>query len=215
MPITKQEVVETLTGYFQIGMFEAPCKAPHWWLAGCCCCCCMAGKQRNDILDVIGEPYVCCGGEWADDCCALVACGLLDQPMDRNCLWVEALCCPCCAIDGNRFLIQTRFDRMNTACDECILWTKVIMDCLLCRGCGMDPLGCSEDELLGSMLLDCICLPVSGGCMLAQQQHEIEYMKKTGFAGVKPTITAILSPNQQHMISQAKPPAVGAQTVGT
>jgi hypothetical protein len=199
MPI-KQEVVEQLTGKWQIGLFEAPCKAPHWCLAGCCCCCCMAGKQRGDILEVIGEPYVCCGG--------MFPCGPLGEPQDQNCMWAEAFCCHSCAISANRFLIQTRFDRENTCCDDCILWTVCLASWAVCI---LQCVGVDVPQEIEN-LVDCMIMTVNG-CMLAQQQNEIEYVKKTGFGGVNPAIKNMLAPNQQHMISQGKPSIGGGMAM--
>jgi len=188
MPI-KQEVVEQLTGKWQIGLFEAPIKAPHWCLAGCCCCCCMVGKQRGDILEVIGEPYVCCGG--------MFPCGPLSEPQDQNCMWAEAFCCTSCAISANRFLIQTRFDRENTCCDDCILWTVCLASWAVCL---VQCVGFDVPQEVENVV-DCMVMSVNG-CMLAQQQHELEHVRSTGFTGVNPAIKCMLAPNQQHMISQ-------------
>jgi hypothetical protein len=190
MPI-KQEVSNNFTGEWQIGLFETPCNAPINFCMGCCCCCCMAGKQRGELLDILGEPYVCCGG--------LCPCGPLGQPQDRNCMWLEAFCCTSWAISGNRFLVQTRFDRKNTACDDCILWTVCIISWVVCiLQCFIDV----PDEI--ENCVDCLIWTVNG-CMLAQQQHEIEYIQKTGYNGPPPHIMNTLSPNQQSIMSQGKP----------
>jgi len=191
MPL-KQEVAEQLTGQWQVGLFEAPCKAPLPCLLGCCCMCCMAGKQRLEIIDVLGEDYVCCGG--------MFPCGPLGNPQDRNCAWAEACCCTGLAIAGNRFLIQTRLDRQNTACDDCILWVTCLAPLVLCicqcAGCDV-PEGIEHCVHFMTITVD--------GCMLAQQQVEIDHVKEVGFAGANPAIVAMLPPLQQQMIGQARP----------
>mmetsp|Transcript_70863 Transcript_70863/g.133945 ORF Transcript_70863/g.133945 Transcript_70863/m.133945 type:complete len:198 (-) Transcript_70863:123-716(-) len=191
MPV-KQVISENLTGQWQIGLFEAPCKAPLEFCFGCCCTCCMAGKQRLDLLDVTGEPYVCCAG--------MFPCGPLGDPQDRNCAWAEACCCTGCAIAGNRFMIQTRFDRVNTACDECILWVACLAPWVVCiLKCFIDV----PDEV--ENLVDCLTMTVNG-CMLAQQQKEVDFVKKNGYQGMNPAFMGAMNKAQQHAIGQAGKP---------
>lgn len=197
MPI-KQEVVDQLTGHWQIGLFEAPCKAPMSFCYGCCCICCMASQQRLKILDVIGEPYICCGG--------LFPCGPLGEPQDRNCVYAEACCCSGLAVSGNRFLIQTRFDRQNTACDDCILWTVCLASWIVCL---LQCVGCDVPEEIENCV-DCMVMVVDG-CMLAQQQTEVDYVVKNGYGGPPQHIIGALSPFQQQVASQGKP---AQQTMG-
>lgn len=189
MPI-KQEVVDQLTGEWKIGLCTAPVMAPHWFCCGCFCSCCLASTQRHEILDIINEPYVCCGG--------IFPCGPLGAPRDRNCVWLEACCCTGYAIAGNRFLIQTRFDRQNTCCDDCILWTAClapwIICCLECGGVDV------PDEI--ESCVDCLQCIVSG-CMLAQQEVEVKHIKKTGWSGPNPAISQMLPPGQQKMMQHA------------
>jgi len=192
MPV-KQTISQDLHGEWQIGLFEAPCKAPLPFCYGYCCCCCMAGQQRLKILDVIGEPYVCCGGAFP--------CGPLGEPQDRNCVWAEAFCCNGCAISGNRFLIQTRFDRQNTFCDDCLLWSVCLAQWSVCI---LQMVGVEVPEEIEN-LVDCIAEIVSG-CMLAQQEVEIEFVKKQGYAGCPQPIFSSMTPAQQQLVQQGKPP---------
>jgi hypothetical protein len=150
----------------------------------------MAGCQRLELLEFIGEPYVCCGG--------IFPCGPLGQPQDKNCVWIEACCCTGCAISGTRFLIQTRFDRMNTACDDCILWAICIAQWVVCiLKCFIDV----PDEIENIVdILTCIV----NGCMLAQQQTEMDYQKTIGY-NINSNIIGCLPPNQQQLIQQGKP----------
>mmetsp|Transcript_19147 Transcript_19147/g.45118 ORF Transcript_19147/g.45118 Transcript_19147/m.45118 type:complete len:355 (-) Transcript_19147:53-1117(-) len=208
MPI-KQEIVDRLTGEWQVGLFEVPCKAPVSFCYGCICSCCMTCQQRNEILDVIGEPYVCCGG--------IFPCGPLGEPQDRNCIYLEACCCPGMALAGNRFLIQTRFNRMNTACDDCLLWSVCLASWAICI---LQLVGCDVPEEIEN-LVDCAQMTVTG-CMLGQQQVELDYIKRTGgYTGPSPQIMAAMTSYQQGLMQQAKPPqqqsmglAGGAAVVG-
>jgi len=195
MPV-RQEVVQNLTGEWRTGLCEAPCEAPLSFLYGLCCPCCMASQQRLKILDVIGEPYVCCGG--------MFPCGPLGEPQDRSCIWAEACCCTGLAISGNRFLIQTRLDRQNTACDDCLLWATCLAPYVvcLCECAGVDVPNEIEN------CVDCMQITVAS-CMLAQQQVEIDYVEKHGFMGASPAVIAMLPPMQQQMIGQAKPMGAG------
>lgn len=201
MPV-KQQISENFTGKWQHGLFEAPCKAPVDFCFGCCCTCCMAGKQRGDLLDLTGEPYVCCGG--------LFPCGPLGEPQDRNCMWAEACCCTGCAIAGNRWMVQTRFDRENTACDECILWLACLMPIIICvLKCFIEV----PDEV--ENCVDCFTMIVNG-CMLAQQQSEIKYIQSTGYNGPPQKIVGMLNSAQQQAIQQGSAPPqqqMGGQNV--
>jgi hypothetical protein len=152
----------------------------------------MAGQQRMEILDVTSEPYVCCGG--------MFPCGPLGEPQDRSCVVAEACCCPGLTVSGNRFLIQTRFDRQNTACDDCLLWATCLAPYLacLCECAGVDV----PQEI--DNCVDCMHSVVVG-CMLAQQKVELDHIKAVGFTGVNPAVMAALPPMQQQMVGQGKP----------
>eukprot|EP00933_Yihiella_yeosuensis_P057926 TRINITY_DN5804_c0_g2_i1.p1 TRINITY_DN5804_c0_g2~~TRINITY_DN5804_c0_g2_i1.p1 ORF type:complete len:250 (-),score=34.80 TRINITY_DN5804_c0_g2_i1:272-1021(-) len=187
MPI-KQEVSQAYTGHWKVGLFESPCHAPHCCLYGCLCIQCAACQQRTELLDFTGEPYICCAG--------LFPCGPLGEPQDRMCLALEVCCCPGLALNANRWMVQTRFDKENTPCDDCL----IIGTCLCAWGvmiakCFVDV----PDEL--EMAADCLVMSVQG-CMHAQQHVEIEEVKKTGYHGVNSTIMNALPPSQQKMIQQ-------------
>jgi hypothetical protein len=190
MPV-KQEINEALTGTWQIGLFEAPCKAPKDFCLGCFCMCCTSAFQRLELLEFIGEPYVCCGG--------IFPCGPLGQPQNKNCVWVEACCCTGCSITGTRFLIQTRFDKQNTACDICILWAVCLANWIVCIAqCFVDV----PDEIENIVdVLTCIV----DGCMLAQQATEIKYQKTLGYSLPNSNVIQVLPPHQQELIQQGKP----------
>eukprot|EP00429_Kryptoperidinium_foliaceum_P069471 CAMPEP_0176068698 /NCGR_PEP_ID=MMETSP0120_2-20121206/34295_1 /TAXON_ID=160619 /ORGANISM="Kryptoperidinium foliaceum, Strain CCMP 1326" /LENGTH=58 /DNA_ID=CAMNT_0017402323 /DNA_START=117 /DNA_END=290 /DNA_ORIENTATION=+ len=52
------------------------------------------------------------------------------------------------------------------------------------------------------------------GCMHAQQDVEIQDIKKNGYQGPNPAILGMLPPHQQSMIQQGKPPGMGGQPYG-
>mmetsp|Transcript_13339 Transcript_13339/g.30420 ORF Transcript_13339/g.30420 Transcript_13339/m.30420 type:complete len:204 (+) Transcript_13339:91-702(+) len=189
MPV-KVEVSQQLTGHWKVGLFETPCKAPVPFLLGCCCSCCFyAAQQRHQILDITGEQYVCCGG--------MCPCGPLGEPQARECAYLEGCCCNGLAVAGNRFMMQTRFDKMNTACDDCILWFTCLASWVVCiLQCFIEV----PDEI--TFMVDCLVMTVNG-CMLAQHAVEIEEIKKNGYAGPPSSIVGMLPPTQQKMIQGA------------
>lgn len=122
------------------------------------------------------------------------------------------------ALSGNRFFIQTRFDKENTPCDDFIItFSCLFYYAVHCAQCFCDV----PDEL--EMLADCIVMTVDG-CMHAQQHLELQEIKKNAYSGPSPAILASLPPAQQQMAASAKPggfsspsPAVvgaGAAAVG-
>eukprot|EP00429_Kryptoperidinium_foliaceum_P041917 CAMPEP_0176111074 /NCGR_PEP_ID=MMETSP0120_2-20121206/55776_1 /TAXON_ID=160619 /ORGANISM="Kryptoperidinium foliaceum, Strain CCMP 1326" /LENGTH=195 /DNA_ID=CAMNT_0017445285 /DNA_START=94 /DNA_END=678 /DNA_ORIENTATION=- len=195
MPI-KAEVVQNLTGHWKVGLFEAPCSSPLQFCYGCFCTCCAVYQQRMTLLDITGEPYVCCAG--------LCPCGPLGEPQDRNCMILEACCCTSLALSGNRFMVQTRFNKENTACDDCILWTVCLIDCFVTiASCFIE----IPEEI--RILVDCMNM-ITIGCMHAQQAVEIDEIKKTGYQGPTAVVVAVLPPHQQKMIQQAQPGGAAA-----
>lgn len=199
MPV-KKEAAQALTGQWKIGMFEAPCKAPVPFCFGCLCTCCAAQSQREKLLNYTGEPYICCAG--------LFPCGPLGQPQDRGCLWLEACCCPGMALSGNRFMIQTRFDRMNTACDDCIItFTCIFVWAIMILRCFID----IPDEL--ENLADCLIMTVNG-CMHSQQHIELEEITKAPYGGPSPGVLGMLPPAQAQMAQMGKPQGGGGMGGG-
>jgi len=195
MPI-KQELAANLTGQWQIGLFESPCKAPADFCLGFLCCGCTCVKtalQRNELLEFIGEPYVCCGG--------IFPCGPLGNPQDPNCVWCEACCCTGCAISGTRFLMQTRFDLQNTCFDDCILWVTYLISWIVCI---LRMFVDIPDEI--EAMVD-LLIQIVNGCMIAQQQTELNYQKSKGYNGIPANIMgAVLNPKQQEMAHKAQVP---------
>lgn len=185
MPL-KENLAKAYKGEWQVNLFQAPCAKPLPFCVGCICPQCYSCKQRFEILDFIGEEYVCCGG--------ICPCGPLGEPMDRNCMFLEGCCCVSCAIGGNRFLIQTRFDVQNDCFDECLLWATCILSWV--NAC------CDLPEEL-EFAIDCLQMIVAG-CELAQHDHQMEYQQAKGYQGPSQEIMANLPVSQQEMINRAK-----------
>eukprot|EP00927_Polykrikos_kofoidii_P014173 TRINITY_DN16191_c0_g1_i1.p1 TRINITY_DN16191_c0_g1~~TRINITY_DN16191_c0_g1_i1.p1 ORF type:complete len:203 (-),score=36.19 TRINITY_DN16191_c0_g1_i1:125-733(-) len=191
MPL-KSEVSDNLTGEWKAGLFESPCKNPSWFCFGCCCTCCATALQRHEILDVVGEPYVCCGG--------MCPCGPLGEEQDRNCAWLEACCCTGMAIAANRMYVQTRFDRRNTACDDCILWTTCIISFCVCLASIVCELPDGVQECV-----DCMIMTVDG-CMIAQHKIELDFIKSSGGYHLPSTrVINALPDKQRELVQQGKP----------
>lgn len=191
MPV-KKEAAQALTGQWSIGLFEAPCKNPGCFCAGYCCLCCAAYKQREELLQITGEPYVCCAG--------MFPCGPLGKPQDQNCLICESFCCPSLAVAANRFMVQTRFDKQNTPCDDYIIiftcifsWAVFIGRCIL---------GDMIPEELEN-IADCLVMIVNG-CMHAQQDYEIKEIQKSGYQGPPQAVLNSLPPQQAEVLGMGK-----------
>ena len=141
----------------------------------CCfntyCAPCSVYMQRRRILDITGEPYVMCGG-------TCPCCGFEKPRSDCWLLW-EVCCCLGGAVAGNRFLVQTRFNRRNTCFDNC---------CTICHCC----------ISLEFMLLRCCCDcskerenlykagQCAGLCSHCQNIEAIDEFQKSGYIAPLP-----------------------------
>jgi len=108
--------------------------------------------------------------------------------------------------------MQTRFDLMNTCCDDCILWFTCLASWAICIAQMFIDVP-QELEMLVDLLIQTV-----NGCMLAQQAVELKYQKEKpgGYVGMNEAIQQALGntaikppvrkPGQQSMI-------IGAATV--
>lgn len=207
MPV-QQEVNNTLVGQWKVEMMQSPCESPCTWCYGCCCPCCLAHQQRVRLLDITGEPYICCAGLHPCSCC--------NQPCERRqpYLFCETSCCTSQSILANRFMLQTRFDIRNDSCDDTLLGVVACLNVVtvLVECCG------SEDAGRGCrQLIDCVNASVCA-CMLTQQDIELkkieEGLQQTAYHGIKKNIIAAMPPAQQEMVNgfaRLEPTAPGAQ----
>jgi hypothetical protein len=126
--VLSQEIDDALTGEFATDACGASCCTMACCIHACCPIFAIV-SQRKRILSITGEPYVCCGGTWP-------FCGF-DKPANDACLFVEGCCLPVKADAANRFYVQTRFNRKNTGCDNCLRIFHCIptIECAIARLC--------------------------------------------------------------------------------
>jgi len=191
MPV-EEGINNVLGGEFEVPMMETPCKEPVQFCFGCFCPMCAAYWQREQLLEVTGEEYFCCGG-------ACPYCGL-NQPQSKvPCLCLESFCCTWLAISANRYMVQTRFGKRNTPFDSFIItltvffsWFVAIAECFVDLP--------QEIHMAKDMLI-----AVVQGCMHAQNYHEIEKIKKGGYRKPESYVVQAFPPHQQMMIQNGKP----------
>merc|ERR1719203_2202838 len=133
------------------------------------------------------------------------------------------------ALSGNRWMLQTRFLKMNDPCDDCLIccclgmalsgnrWmlqTRFLKmndpcdDCLICCNAALACLACimrcagADDDAtdMVTIVSDIMNICVVS-CMLAQQQVEIEHIKTETIEPALSKILAYLPPKQQEMIN--------------
>lgn len=198
MPLTSP-VADQCQGQWNIDLFSTITQRFTATLYGTSCICCAAYQQRSELLEITGEPYICFGG--------LCPLGPLRNPQGPSWLAIESVLCPCCALNANRYIIQTRFDKANTAADNFLLTAT----CL-----------CTSLVKLIHYVKDVpeldTCVPLANmflaGCMYAQQQLEIDEIKQNGYYGPSDSIYDFLPPMQQEMIQLGKPMGAGTALSG-
>lgn len=192
----KEDLNGVLRGTWQAELSAAPCQDP---LACCCgfwCPCPAAHHQRNKILDLTGEPYVCCGG----------GCVCCEAPCESREPWLclETCCCTSPAILANRFMIQTRFDIQNDPCDETILSITACINMLAaCAEICMDRESAQHLEHLVHLINACVC-----SCMIAQQEIQLRATEQAfqaqPYTGPPEYVFVVLPPVQQNMVQAAQ-----------
>eukprot|EP00996_Jenningsia_fusiforme_P003775 NODE_4571_length_791_cov_30.629380_g4230_i0.p1 GENE.NODE_4571_length_791_cov_30.629380_g4230_i0~~NODE_4571_length_791_cov_30.629380_g4230_i0.p1 ORF type:complete len:227 (+),score=45.34 NODE_4571_length_791_cov_30.629380_g4230_i0:72-683(+) len=149
-------------------MWQAPCKNPGNFCFSFFCPWCSAWSQRKQLLLGNLDNYVCCAGIFGSCSekltkCFPGSCGLL----------TEVCCCLGCAVHGNRWMVQARYQLENTCCDIFLMWLGCIFDILACFAACF--IGEDEADLL-RFIADLIHHTVMG-CMLAQQDLELKTRK--------------------------------------
>mmetsp|Transcript_8746 Transcript_8746/g.18551 ORF Transcript_8746/g.18551 Transcript_8746/m.18551 type:complete len:231 (-) Transcript_8746:32-724(-) len=200
---------------WQVELFEAPARRPIGCLFSGICCCIGAAKQRHELLELTGEPYVCCAG--------LCQLGPFGDPLPEiPCLCLEVFLCPQMAVSANRFFTQSRFGLMNTPADNALVEAANCLAAVAnCAVCFMELKGCCQQCFqidLDGPCLD-IQLPVRelilladfaylclNGCMYAQQQAEIDAMQSRGYGGAPQALLAVLPQKMQALMANARPP---------
>ena len=160
-----------LTGEFKKGQLGACCSVPGECCYFFCCPNCAVYSQRRRLLDITREPYVCCAGTWP--CCGF------EKPKDDGCLIVEACCLPGMTIAGNRFMMQTRFNKRNSGCvDSC---GKICHICVACECC-IARICCECSKEREDILKSASCVCQNAHCQNAAELDLIE-RQKTPYGG--------------------------------
>lgn len=201
MPVQDAEVAKLLTNEWQVGLFQTCCQDPKTVVFSCMCAPCAAYSQRKDLMELTREPYVFAGG--------MLGCGCCSKPCSDKWLCFEALCCLQFAISGNRFIIQTRFDRRNTCYDSLIIVFTSVTACI-----SSYLIACCADAKQYEGLEHCVDVLVCAvqGCMLTQQEVEIKHLKTLGYNGAGShclrllpvgvqQVVVVRAPDQQEMKS--------------
>ena len=168
MPLPKA-IDRHLTGEFHEGLcsslFSNCGECCFYW----CCGPCAVYSQRQRLLKLTKEPYVCCAG--------LFPFGGCDKPRSDGWLFAEAWCCGGAAQAGNRFMVQTRLNRKNTGVDDCLRCTHCCLH-IEFAVCFKPICGCTKEQ-------ESLCK--AGACALpcyhCQNGVEIEMMEKALFSG--------------------------------
>mmetsp|Transcript_34616 Transcript_34616/g.79713 ORF Transcript_34616/g.79713 Transcript_34616/m.79713 type:complete len:235 (+) Transcript_34616:27-731(+) len=211
----KADIAPYLNREWQVELFNAPVSSPLECLFGGVCCCVAAAKQRHELLELTGEPYVCCAGM-----CEVGPLG--EAQPEMPCLCCEVLFCPQLALSANRFFVQSRFGLQNTPADNALIsatnWIGMLFNycacfmemkycCQECFQIDIDGPCCDIQLPLRELALiaDCAFLCLNG-CMFAQQQVEIDTMKGRGYYGPPQAVLSALPARLQALMSSSRPP---------
>lgn len=185
MPV-KHPIGQQFTNEWQMGLCKTCFVHPSTCCYSCWCTPCKAYSQRNELLELTREKYVCAGG--------MLPCGCCSEPCAEDWLLCEVLCCPHFAVMVNRFLIQSRFAIRNTCCDDFIIL------CALCGACCS--LSHPKEHEKGDHCSSILVCAVSG-CMLTQHDAEIQHLRTVGYAGVPDYILQMLAPAMHQVVLRA------------
>ncbi len=190
---TEEKIANSLSGEWQVPLCSTLCRAPQNFFKNFFCPCCVAYSHRQQLLEITNEPYVCCAG--------MIGCGPCMKPCNPRCLALEVCCCMQFAIAGNRFMIQTRFDKRNTPCDSFILWCTAVVACVNCVIQTVSDQDCSVLQAI----VDIIVCTVNA-CMQTQHEFEIRHVREhAGYKGAPQFVVVLLPSTQQQYILIAPP----------
>ena len=192
MPLPS-DIERHLTGEFNEGCCGSICGN----LYSCCyfslCPHCALHSQRSQILDITGEPYVCCGGTWP--CCGC------DKPKSKSCLCLEVCLFPNMALGANRFLVQTRFNKRNAWMDNCC---KIGNLCVSCEFCLLNTVcccGCTDEQK--NLVKSATCICACTHCQNAGAIHDV----KTGKVRYQAPPAGVVGELPQHFSNIGRGPA--------
>ena len=108
-----------------------------------------------------------CGGTWP--CCGF------ELPAPDCCLCCEVCLFPQFALSGNRFLVQTRFDKKNTGMDNCCTCCQCIVGLEFC--CLRICCDCSKER--ENLVKSNVCVLPAVHCQNAGEIREYEMGNRT------------------------------------
>jgi hypothetical protein len=157
-----------------------------------CCAQCAIARQRRQILEITGEPYVCCGGTWP--CCGF------EKPKGKGCLFLEACLFPHLALAGNRFLVQTRLNKRNDWMDNVCQIGNLCVACefFILRLC------CTCSDERENLVKSAACICACTHCQNAGAIHEIN----SGQIRYQGPPAGVVSELPQHFTNIGRVPAV-------
>ena len=191
---TDKSIADSLTGTWQVPLCRTCVTAPGLFCKNFWCPCCVAYSHRKQLLALTNEPYVCCAG--------MIGCGPCKKPCNPRCLFLAVCCCMQFAIAGNRFMIQTRFDKRNTPCDSFILWCTAVIACINCVVQTVSKQDCSALQAIVDLIICTV-----NACMQTQHEFEIRHVRETGGYHGMPQFIVVLLPAQQQTYVVLAPPA--------
>lgn len=154
-----------ITGEFTYGSLQSLCVSPCQCVFFCFLTPCAIFAQRRRLLAITKEPYVCCAG-------TRPFCGFQKERSD---CWLIAEVClfPHLALAGNRFMVQTRFNKRNSGLDNVlkIFHCCVSFEFCLARICCT----CSTERENICKSAECV-----GPCSFCQNAAEIDTMVSNG-----------------------------------
>ena len=150
---------------WQTDMLNAPCVAPDWFCCAVVCEPCVQYKLREWALGGNMSAYRCCQGYFDNCCFQSGSCGDEGNPC---CLVVEAILCPCFAVQATRFYVMDTRNIAPSGTDNKLIRFNNFLQlaACLCRlmDCdGADALSCYADLMWTTLL----------GCMTAQVAAEL------------------------------------------
>ena len=184
---------------FQLGMGDAPLRAPLQCLAGgfpitfICCQWHMRYRALNHVAPGSEwENYLCCQGYLPACLCFQPGhCGEREFP--RTCMCLEACICPGLAVSSTRFLLMDMYHLAADECDNRIIRFNNFVQVLSCVCHCIAMFNRNFRHL--ARLLDLIAEIVffaTAGCMTAQVDAEIKYREggaaspQGGYSGYNP-----------------------------
>lgn len=193
--VLPEDIERHITNDFSHGTVASIVSNPGHCCFFWCCAPCAIYAQRQEMLQMTGEPYVCCAG--------VCPCLGFEKPVEeRAWLIAEVCCCPGFALAGNRFMVQTRLNRRNSKLDSCLKIFNEVVTCefailRLCFDCSKE----RENIVKGAC---CVCSVTH-----CQNAAEISDFKNGKFA-YQPPSPGLVAELPVHFTSAGRPKEANA-----